>query len=133
MPLRVVFPANLLAFAALIAREAQEAGLDPLAIARAQGVAGKSCGFVDEFGDTLAVACFISTGPRDCEAVFAASPRLAPRLFDWVKLAQLTLPGMAENRLVMIRTRTKAGARLGRALGFRPDAERPELMFWRRT
>jgi hypothetical protein len=135
MALRITRGVSLLAFAEMLEAEAQEAGLNPYAVAQAQDRQGRSFGFVDETGRTLAIACFVPIGAREYEACFVARRALAPRLAEWVRLAQLSLPLIAEDASVMIRVRDAAGpgARLGKLLGFVQDERRPELWFWGRT
>lgn len=69
----------------------------------------------------MAVAMFGRHGWRRLEMALAISPHAAPHMRRLVRIAQLTLPAMAETHLVVafVRPVNQAGARMAMLVGFR--------------
>jgi hypothetical protein len=72
--------------------------------------------------DCLALVMFARHGWRRTEMALAIAPAAAPHLKRLVRMAQLTLTGMAESGVIVasIHPDNRAGGRMARAVGFRP-------------
>lgn len=81
--------------------------------------------------EIMAVAMFARHGWRRLEMALAISRAAAPHMRRLVRIAQLTLPSIAQDRIVVIRVHpaNSAGARMAMLTGFRPARLR-QPGFW---
>lgn len=121
MALRLVTPAPLAGVASMTfhtgvpASVAKFAG-DPMTVAAILLKRGPSYAAIDEGGDAIAAGGYVPLSPDLFEGWFLCRQHAGVRILSIVRLAQLTLPPLAQDGQVTVAARVAIGWRPGRRI-----------------
>lgn len=124
MSLRIVSPVSFEAYDMLVAFDPLAGQVDPelraAIIERQFDVARKTIAWLDEDDYPIVAGAFIEYAPGALECCFSCHPVLGRRLLEWLRSAQLTLPGFLHSWSCRVRTgdRRSPGAIMARRLRF---------------
>lgn len=142
MTLRLVSPAPLADVASMTLQTGVPASVgkyagDPLAVAAVLIKRGPSFAALDEGGAAIAAGGYVPLAPDHFEGWFLCRPHASVRIASIVRLAQLTLPPLAQDGAVKVTGRVapgwRPGQRIAALLGMARGADDMGYEIWERT